>query len=84
MNEISTIEITYNPTDDCTKDKLESYRTNDKEYREEWLPIYKLPITKEKLNDFNIDLIICSPMKRTNHTCDIINVNKIPLKDKSV
>lgn len=51
MNEISTIEITYNPTDDCTKDKLESYRTNDKEYREEILN----KILSEKYNGKLLD-----------------------------
>lgn len=33
----------------------------------------------KQVQNMNIDLIICSPMKRTNHTCDIINVNKIPV-----
>lgn len=27
----------------------------------------------------NIDLIICSPLKRTKQTCDLINANKIPV-----
>ena len=33
----------------------------------------------KQVQNMDIDLIICSPMKRTNHTCDIINVNKIPV-----
>lgn len=33
----------------------------------------------KQVQNMNIDLIICSPMKRTKHTCDIINVNKIPV-----
>lgn len=27
----------------------------------------------------DIDFIICSPMIRTRHTCDLININKIPV-----
>ena len=34
---------------------------------------------REKVKKLNIDLIICSPMKRTKHTCEIINVNNIPV-----
>ena len=33
----------------------------------------------EKVKKLNIDLIICSPMKRTKHTCEIINANNIPV-----
>lgn len=33
----------------------------------------------KKVKELNIDLIICSPMIRTKHTCDIINVNNIPV-----
>lgn len=33
----------------------------------------------KQVQNMDIDLIICSPMKRTKHTCDIINVNKIPV-----
>lgn len=32
-----------------------------------------------KLKNINFDLIICSPMIRTKHTCEILNVNKIPV-----
>lgn len=35
--------------------------------------------TSKKIKDLKIDLIICSPMVRTKHTCDIINVNNIPV-----
>ena len=31
------------------------------------------------LRKINIDLIICSPMKRTKHTANIININNIPI-----
>lgn len=34
---------------------------------------------REKVKKLNIDLIICSPMKRTKHTCEIINANNIPV-----
>lgn len=37
INEIKTIEIEYNPSDDYTKEKIESFRTEEKEYREEIL-----------------------------------------------
>lgn len=35
--------------------------------------------TKEKVKNLDIDLIVCSPMIRTKHTCEIINVNNIPV-----
>lgn len=31
------------------------------------------------VNDLNIDLIYCSPMKRTKHTMELVNVNNIPV-----
>lgn len=34
---------------------------------------------RDTLRKINIDLIICSPMKRTKHTADIININNIPI-----
>ncbi len=34
---------------------------------------------KDKLNNINIELIICSPMKRARHTAEIINRNNIPI-----
>ena len=33
----------------------------------------------KEIQNLNIDLIICSPMKRTKHTCNIINVTDIPV-----
>ena len=33
----------------------------------------------DKLKNINFDLIICSPMIRTKHTCEILNINKIPV-----
>lgn len=33
----------------------------------------------QKIKNLPIDLIICSPMKRTRHTMEIINVNKVPV-----
>lgn len=35
--------------------------------------------TSNKVRNLNLDLIICSPMKRTKHTCEIINVNNVPV-----
>lgn len=34
---------------------------------------------KNIIKKLDIDLIICSPMKRTKHTCEIINSNNIPV-----
>lgn len=34
---------------------------------------------RNKLKNINIDLIICSPMKRAKHTAEIININNIPI-----
>lgn len=34
---------------------------------------------KNQLKNLDIDLIICSPLKRARHTADIINVNKLPI-----
>lgn len=37
------------------------------------------------IKDLDIDLIICSPLLRTMHTCDIVNVNNITvLYDKRI
>lgn len=33
----------------------------------------------ETVKSLDIDLVICSPLKRTRHTCEIANVNKIPV-----
>lgn len=41
--------------------------------------IEQAEIAREKIKDLDIDLIICSPMLRTRHTCEIINVNNIPV-----
>ncbi len=35
--------------------------------------------TSEQVKKLNIDLIICSPMKRTKHTMNLLNVNNIPV-----
>lgn len=37
MNEIKTIRIEYNSSDDYTKEQIENFRSDDKEYREEIL-----------------------------------------------
>ena len=34
---------------------------------------------REQLKDMKFDVIYCSPMIRTKHTCEIINVNDIPV-----
>ena len=33
----------------------------------------------KKIKDLSIDLIICSPLLRTRHTANIVNVNNIPI-----
>ena len=33
----------------------------------------------EEVKKLDLDLIICSPMIRTKHTCEIINVNNVPV-----
>ena len=35
--------------------------------------------TQELLKDVEFDLIICSPLTRTKHTMEIININKAPV-----
>ena len=34
---------------------------------------------QKTIKKLNLDIIFCSPLLRTKHTCDIINVNKIPV-----
>ncbi len=34
---------------------------------------------QKAIKNLDIDLIICSPLLRTKHTCDIINVNNVPV-----
>ncbi len=34
---------------------------------------------REKIKNLDIDLIICSPLLRTKHTCDLVNSNNIPV-----
>lgn len=33
----------------------------------------------KQVKNLNIDLVICSPLLRTRHTCKIVNINKIPV-----
>lgn len=50
---------------------------NDEDLNE--IGIKQAKKARNMLKDFNIDLIFCSPMKRTMHTADIININRIPI-----
>ncbi|MBR3001956.1 MAG: histidine phosphatase family protein [Clostridia bacterium] len=34
---------------------------------------------REQLKDMNFDVIYCSPMMRAKHTCEIININNVPV-----
>lgn len=33
----------------------------------------------KQVKNLNIDLVICSPLFRTRHTCEIVNVNNVPV-----
>lgn len=33
----------------------------------------------EEVKNLDIDLIICSPLLRTRHTCELVNINKVPV-----
>lgn len=35
--------------------------------------------TAEKIKNLDFDVIFCSPLKRARHTCEIVNVNNIPV-----
>lgn len=41
--------------------------------------IKQAKLAQEDVKKLNIDLIICSPLLRTRHTCNIVNVNNIPI-----
>ena len=41
--------------------------------------IHQAELAREELDKYDIDLIICSPMKRTRHTAEIINTKNIPI-----
>lgn len=41
--------------------------------------IEQAKLVSKEIEKLNIDLIICSPLLRTKHTCDIININNIPV-----
>ena len=34
---------------------------------------------QQKIKDLKLDVIYCSPLLRAKHTCDIININNIPV-----
>ena len=35
--------------------------------------------TSEEVKNLDIDLIICSPLLRTRHTCELVNINNVPV-----
>ena len=41
--------------------------------------INQAKLVSKNVEKLNIDLIICSPLLRTKHTCEIINVNDMPV-----
>ena len=41
--------------------------------------IEQAKITSDSLKDIKFDLIICSPLSRTKHTMEIININNYPV-----
>ena len=61
---------------DCNKNNKYNCRL-DEDINE--IGIKQAELAKEKVKKLNIDLIICSPMIRTKHTCQIINSNNIPV-----
>lgn len=34
---------------------------------------------RKQVKNLDIDLVICSPLLRTRHTCEIVNINNIPV-----
>lgn len=36
-------------------------------------------ITGDEIKDIKFDVVICSPLKRTRHTMELVNVNKYPV-----
>ena len=34
---------------------------------------------QDNIKNMNLDVIYCSPLIRAKHTCEIINVNKVPV-----
>lgn len=61
---------------DCNKNKKYNCRL-DEDINE--VGVEEAKRARELVKDLDIDLIICSPMKRTKHTCEIINANNIPV-----
>ncbi|MBE5820069.1 MAG: histidine phosphatase family protein [Clostridiales bacterium] len=49
----------------------------DEDINEEGIEQAKL--ASNEIKELDIDLIICSPLKRTRHTMEIINVNNVPV-----
>lgn len=61
---------------DCNKQNKHNCRL-DEDINE--VGIEQAKDVSNKVKELKIDIIICSPMKRTKHTCEIINVNQIPV-----
>lgn len=61
---------------DCNKEHKYNCRY-DEDINE--IGIEQAKEASQKIKNLDIDLMICSPMKRTKHTMEIINVNKIPV-----
>ena len=41
--------------------------------------IEQAKVTRDNLKDIKFDLVICSPLSRTKHTMEIININNYPV-----
>ena len=64
---------------DENNNKIENISINYKLLNEDInnIGIKQAQEASKKIKNLNLDLIICSPLLRTRHTCDIINSNKI-------
>lgn len=52
---------------------LGQYNTNDEDLTE--LGVKQAEELRDKIQNINFDIIICSPLKRARHTAEIININ---------
>ena len=46
--------------------------------------IEQAELTRDEIKDVNFDLVICSPLSRTKHTMEIININNIPVNNSNM
>lgn len=61
---------------DCNKENKYNCRY-DEDINE--VGVQQAKEASSKVKELDIDLIICSPLKRTKHTMELVNVNNIPV-----